>query len=128
MKVTALGRTHWLYDSILACRQAGHEIVCIWTGTDYITKRIIGLPGEEVSMHAGKLQVNGRLCLEPYLDDPGDLEILPGRIPANACAVIGDGRSGTIVAVVNRRRIVGKVVCAKSPRSRSFSTATDLNA
>ncbi len=91
------------------------EIVCIWTGTEYMTKRIIGLPGEEVSVHAGKLRVNGTLCLEPYVGDPGDLELLPGKIPANSFAVIGDRRSGTIVAVVNRRRIVGKVVCGKAP-------------
>ncbi len=87
------------------------EIVSIWTGTEYMAKRIIGLPGEEVALHAGKLQVNGRLCLEPYLEDPSDLEILPGKIPANRFAVIGDKRLGTIIALVNRTRIVGKVVC-----------------
>ncbi len=87
------------------------EIVSIWTGTEYMAKRIIGRPGEEVALHAGKLQVNGRLCLEPYLEDPSDLEILPGKIPANRFAVIGDKRLGTIIALVNRTRIVGKVVC-----------------
>jgi signal peptidase I len=86
------------------------EIVIIWTGTEYMTKRIIGLPGEEVALHAGKLLVDGRLYLEPYVKDPGDLEILPGRIPANSFAVIGDRRSGTIIAIVNQRRVVGKVV------------------
>ena len=74
-------------------------------------------------MHAGKLQVNGKLCMEPYVEDPGDLEILPGKIPANSFAVIGDRRSGTIVALVNRSRIVGKVVYAKLPRVRSVSIA-----
>ena len=106
----------WVIVNKLAYRfrpPARSEIVCIWTGTDYMTKRVIGLPGEEVAMHAGKLQVNGRLCLEPYVEDPANLEILPGKIPANSFAVIGDRRSGTIVAVVNRRRILGKVVCAK---------------
>jgi hypothetical protein len=74
-------------------------------------------------MHAGRLRVNGRLCSEPYLEDPGDLEILPGKIPANSYALIGDKRPGTVVAMVNRRRIMGKVVCRKAPRARSLSTA-----
>ncbi len=87
------------------------EIVTIWTGTEYMAKRIIGLPGEEVALYAGKLQVNGRLCSEPYLEDPGDLEILPGKIPADSFAVTGDKRSATIIALVNRKRIVGKVAC-----------------
>ncbi len=87
------------------------EIVSIWTGTDYMTKRIIGRPGEEIAMHDGKLQVDGKACLEPYLEDPGDLEILSGRVPANSFAVIGDRRSSTIFALVDRKRIVGKMIC-----------------
>jgi len=31
MKVAALGRTQWLYDSIRACASAGHKIVLIGT-------------------------------------------------------------------------------------------------
>lgn len=31
MRIAAFGRTHWLYDSIAALRQAGHEIVLIGT-------------------------------------------------------------------------------------------------
>jgi signal peptidase I len=101
------------------------EIVCIWTGAEYITKRIIGLPGEEVALRAGKLQVDSKPWFEPYLEDPGDLEILPGRISADTYAVIGDKRSDTVLAVVSRRRIVGKVVCANLPRALSFSTVPD---
>jgi len=32
MKIVALGRTNWLYDSIVACANAGHKIVAIGTG------------------------------------------------------------------------------------------------
>ena len=33
MRVAALGRTHWLYDSIVALDKAGHEVVLIGTST-----------------------------------------------------------------------------------------------
>ena len=84
------------------------DIVCIWTGREFLIKRIIGLPGEGVALQNGKLYVNGRLVLEPYADHPGEVEIAPGKIPANSFGVIGDNRLGTIVAVVNRGRIVGE--------------------
>ena len=41
MKVAALGRTQWLYDSIRACRAAGHDITLIGTcqaASEYIVK------------------------------------------------------------------------------------------
>lgn len=87
------------------------DVVCIWTGRELLDKRIIGLPGEEVAFQKGKLYVNGTLVFEPYVQGVGNLEVVPSRIPADAFCVIGDNRSGTSVAVVNRLRVVGKVVC-----------------
>ena len=86
------------------------DIVSIWTGRERLIKRIIGLPGEEVALKAGRLFVNGRVVLEPYLETPGDVEMAPGKIPVNSFGVIGDNRSGTAVALVNRSRIVGALV------------------
>ena len=87
------------------------EIVSIWTGRELMIKRIIGLPGEELSLHDGRLYVNGKVHAERYLDQPGELEIAGGKIPANSFAVAGDNRARTIVAIVHRKRIAGKLIC-----------------
>ncbi len=94
------------------------DIVCIWTGSDLLLKRIIGLPGEEVALRKGKLYVGGRRVQEPYVVHRAPLEVAPGKIPANSFAIIGDNRPGTILAVVNRERIVGKLLWVNSPRFR----------
>ncbi len=86
------------------------DVVFIWSGRELMIKRIIGLPGEEVALHDGNLYVNGRLFPEPYVARPGQLEVAPGKIPASSFVVIGDNRSGTAVAVINRKRIVGKLM------------------
>jgi hypothetical protein len=64
---------------------------------------------EELTLRDGKLYVNGALMLEPYVEFPGQLEIAPGRIPPNSFGVIGDNRAGTVIALANRERIVGRL-------------------
>src|SRR3974377_991344 len=49
------------------------DIVSIWTGREWLIKRIIGLPGEGVALKKGTLLVNGKVVPEPYLEPPGDL-------------------------------------------------------
>lgn len=85
------------------------DIVCIRMNRGYMIKRIIGLPGEEVALNPHGLFVNGRLTPEPYLQNPKVLEVAPGTIPADAFGVVGDNRSDTVVAVVSKSRIVGKL-------------------
>jgi len=66
---------------------------------DYI-KRVIGLPGETVTIHDGHVYINGTLLNEPYLhdvmtscrpDDPCGLN-RPFVVPSNALFVLGDNR------------------------------------
>src|SRR5260221_5190570 len=45
------------------------------TGCDFI-KRVIGLPGETVSVHDNHIYINGQQLVEPYI--PKEFEILPG--------------------------------------------------
>jgi len=66
-------------------------------GEDDLIKRVIGLPGEFVTVGDGKIEINGGLLLEPYL--PLQIEINPFATPINCvnrpeeisgCRVPGD--------------------------------------
>ena len=84
------------------------------TSTNYV-KRIIGLPGETVSVVGGKPYING----EPLDDDiygtglkPVDME--PVTIPEDCVFVMGDNRANSkdsvVVGPIQKSRIVGRVM------------------
>jgi signal peptidase I len=86
------------------------DVVAIWTGQDLILKRIVGLPGEEVSIRHGRFYVQGVPLSEPYVQIHGAPEITAGRPGADCFVVAGDNRAETLVAVVRRSRIIGRLV------------------
>ena len=62
-------------------------------GIKDLIKRVIGLPGDTVEGRDGQLLVNGRLLVEPYLDDgvtTGDFAAV--EIPEGCLWVMGDNR------------------------------------
>src|SRR3989338_4437361 len=85
---------------------------------DYI-KRIIGLPGETVSVSSGKVYVNGKLLQESYL--PADFKTQPGafltenlqyKIPYGQYFVLWDNRSHSLdsraLGPIKKKTIVGR--------------------
>jgi signal peptidase I len=88
------------------------DIVTIWTGQEYITKRVVGLPGEQVAAHNGVFILNGDRLPEPYVKLPGGhSEIRSGTIESNCFVVAGDNRGpGGIIAVVSKERIIGRII------------------
>jgi signal peptidase I len=56
------------------------------TGCDFI-KRVIGLPGESVTVHDNHLYVNEKQLEEPYI--PKDFQILPGNATKGRAVVLG---------------------------------------
>ena len=86
------------------------EVVQIWTGRDVMVKRVLGLPGENIAMHDGIFYVNGAPLTEPYVQFKDESNIAPGQLGSDRFLVAGDNRSGTIIAVVNRERIMGRLV------------------
>ncbi len=86
------------------------DVVALWTGKDLMVKRVVGLPGEEVAAQGGRFYVNGCLLTEDYVALHDHWDIASGKMAANHFAVAGDNRSQTLVAVIARERIVGRLV------------------
>lgn len=112
---------HYLVDHSLYRRkppERGHVVVLTHPSLDgkALLKRVVGLPGERVSLTNGRVLINGEPLNEPYLSSPGrenplwDLEWVLGQ---DECFVLGDNRSDSLdsrrLGPVKGDCIVGKV-------------------
>jgi len=92
------------------------DVVAIRLAGDHLMymKRIVGLPGETVAWHEGRVYINGRLLDEPYVKKPCDWEHAPEQVGPDEYFVVGDNRSMDYDRHTkgrpNRNRIVGKVL------------------
>lgn len=87
------------------------DLVLFSTGQELFIKRIVGLPGEEISVVKGIICVDGRPLSESYpCSTDSRLTIGPGIIGGDQFVVMGDNRPESLIAVVNRERIVGRLV------------------
>jgi signal peptidase I len=91
---------------VVAIQMAGkHLMLC---------KRIVGLPGETISFHQGRLYIDGRPLPEPYLKLPCNWELAPQPIGDNEYYVVGDNRSMDFhdhtQGRAERDRIVGRLM------------------
>ena len=86
------------------------DIVVVRTPRQWIVKRILGLPGEEIALRDGVCYIDGLPLTEPYVQLAGTDTTAPGRLGPNRFFVAGDHRAGSAIAIVNRKRIVGSVV------------------
>jgi signal peptidase I len=95
------------------------DIVVFWypldTAKSYI-KRVVGLPGEWVSIREGHVLVDGKPLAEPYVP-PGYLDhqtYPPVRVDSDHYYVLGDHRDASndsrVWGTVDRRYIYGKAV------------------
>lgn len=86
-----------------------------------LVKRVIGLPGEEISSQGNTVLINGKPLAEPWLPshDPLGQPITPTRIPAGKYFVMGDNRANSCDSrdwgLVSRSSIVGRVVAVFWP-------------
>jgi signal peptidase I len=91
---------------VVAIRLAGPRVMFM--------KRIIGLPGETVTFHEGRVLINGKLLNEPYVKFPCAWEHEPRTLSPFEYYVVGDNRSMPQVdhtqGKASRERIVGKVL------------------
>jgi signal peptidase I len=94
------------------------DIVVARYGKDWVVKRVVGLPGEEVEVKKGELFIDGAPRAENHPRTPGTLDVAKGRLLDGDFATLGDNRAvPAILAVhpiVSRREILGKVIFARS--------------
>jgi len=103
------------------------DMVVFWypagSSKSYI-KRVIGLPGEEVSIDKGTVYVNGKPLREDYVlpahRDASNM--LPQRVPENSYFVLGDHRQSSkdsrSIGSISRSSIYGKAVFVYWPPDR----------
>lgn len=88
---------------------------------DFI-KRVVGLPGDHISVHGGGVYVNGRRLREPYIADPPAYTFQTVTVPRNDYFVLGDNRNNsfdsskwTATPFLARQYIIGKAWVAYWP-------------
>jgi signal peptidase I len=110
-------------DIVVFRRPPLEEQTCSGPEVNDLVKRVVGLPGETISLHDGAVEINGRPLAEPELP-VGDLTTpgpgatpfsldKPYRIPAGEYFMMGDNRAASCDSrywgPIPRSLIVGKV-------------------
>ena len=93
------------------------DIVMFRTADDpplYFVKRVIGLPGETVSITGGVAMIDNKELPEPYVEPNPTWDMEPITVPARKIFVLGDNRGvlldETLHGPVSTRLVQGRLV------------------
>jgi signal peptidase I len=90
---------------------------------DAFIKRIIGLPGENLEVKAGKVYINGQPLHEDYISDPPQYHYGSIKVPPNSYFVLGDNRNNSYDShywgFVSQDHIIGRATKIFWPLKRS---------
>lgn len=81
-----------------------------------LCKRVIGLPGDTVSVDNGTVYIDGNPLAEPYISNPDDSNMDSVTVPDGAYFLMGDNRLGSYdsrywaTPCIDEKDIMGKVV------------------
>ena len=96
----------------------GDIISLDYEDTKYLIKRVIGLPGDHISIIDNKVYINGRYYVEDYLKDINtpdfDLQDLGyNTVPEGMYFVLGDNRDNSLdsrkIGLVEEDDIIGEI-------------------
>jgi signal peptidase I len=100
------------------CDPGRGDIVVARYGEDWVVKRVVGLPGEEVEVRKGALFIDGTPFSEDHAIEKGSLDVAKGRLLAGDFATLGDNRAVPAVLaihpILSRNEILGKVIFSAS--------------
>ncbi|KAL1522660.1 hypothetical protein AB1Y20_017638 [Prymnesium parvum] len=117
--------------SFRAWRPAAGEVVCFRAppalergmpaGACFI-KRIVAVAGDEVSVHRGKLFVNGLPVHEPYIKEAIRYQLRTTRVPEGYVFVLGDNRNNSYDShawgCLHEQLLIGRPLCLFWPLHR----------
>lgn len=96
------------------------DIVVVDEGNEYLIKRVIGLPGEEIEYKDNKLYVNGKKIKENYGSQ--ETEDFKVKVKKNSYYVLGDNRTNSLdsrhFGAFKKNRIIGKTSLIIFPFNR----------
>ena len=97
----------------------GDIISLEYADTKYLIKRVIGLPGDTISIRDMTLYINGELYVENYLDEGleyDDFELSSlgyDTIPEDMYLVLGDNREDSLdsreIGLISKDEVISKV-------------------
>ena len=96
------------------------DIVVVDEGNEYLIKRVIGLPGEEIEYKENQLYINGKKVKENYGSQV--TEDFKVKVKKNSYFVLGDNRTNSLdsrhFGAFKKDRIIGKTSLIIFPFNR----------
>ena len=86
------------------------DIIALATTDELLLKRIVALPGEQVRIIHGGIEVNGKPIKDQFSSVQIPSKFHPIVLGPNEFFVIGDNRERSVFLPVNRDQILGKIV------------------
>lgn len=92
------------------------------TGDVAYIKRVVGLPGETLSVKDGRVYINGKALDEPYVEDPPSYTFDAMKIPEGHLFMMGDNRNNSmdshIWGALPMQNVIGHAVVRFWPLGR----------